>query len=416
MKPARQTASAPELDVERVRRDFPILERRVHGKPLAYLDNAASTQKPVVVLDAIDRYYRTECSNVHRGLHELSMRATANYEEARVKVQRYIGAADSSEIIFTSGTTDAINLVAHAFGDSHIGSGDEIVLTQLEHHSNIVPWQLLAERRGARIRVAPIDDSGELMLDDLEKLLGPRTRLVCVGHTSNAIGTHNPIERIARLAHDHGAHVLVDGAQAMAHEKVDVQSLDCDFFAFSGHKMFGPTGIGVLYGKAALLDAMPPYRGGGDMIHSVTFEKTTYKDPPHRFEAGTPNIAGAIGLGAAVDYLDRVGIESVTRAEQGLLAHVTRALSAVPGVRLVGTARRKSAIVSFTVEGIHPHDIGTVLDTEGIAVRAGHHCAQPLMERFGLPATVRASLALYNTRQEVDRLAQALSRSIEMFR
>ncbi len=419
MKGTRHSSARPaapaSLDVARVRRDFPLLGRRVHGKPLVYLDNAATTQKPRRVLEAIDRYYTTECSNVHRGLHELSANATAEFEQARAKIQRLINARAQREVIFVRGTTEAINLVATSYGGGHVGPDDEVLITAMEHHSNIVPWQMLCERSGARLRVAPINDRGELLLDEFEQLLGPRTRIVAAVHVSNVLGTRNPVRRMVELAHARGIPVLLDGAQAMAHERVDVQQLECDFYAFSSHKMFGPTGVGVLYGRAELLEAMPPYQGGGDMIRTVTFEKTTYNELPFRFEAGTPNIAGAIGLGAAIDYLESVGYDEIAAYERELLSHATATLGEIPGVRLIGTAQDKVAVISFVMEGIHPHDIATVLDLEGVAVRAGHHCSQPLMERFGVPATARASLALYNTIEEIDALAAGLHRVREVF-
>lgn len=396
--------------VDRLRRDFPALEQLVHGRPLVYLDNAATTQKPRAVLDALLGFYTRDCANVHRGVHELSQRATEAYEGARRTVARFLNAAPS-EIVFTRGTTEAINLVAQSFGRSILGSGDEILLTEMEHHSNIVPWQMLAEQTGARLVVAPIDDRGELLLDALERLISSRTRLIAVAHVSNALGTVNPVDEICRMARQRGIRVLVDGAQAAPHLRVDVRVLDCDFYAFSGHKIYGPTGIGVLYGKAELLERMPPYQGGGDMIRSVSFTKTLYNDPPYRFEAGTPHIAGAIGLAAAIEYVSALGLEAIARHEQSLLEAATASLSEIPGVRLVGTARHKAAVVSFVLDGVHPHDVATVLDHEGVAVRAGHHCAQPLMERLGLPATTRASFALYNTLEEVEALARAVRRA-----
>jgi cysteine desulfurase/selenocysteine lyase len=401
------------LDVARVRADFPALHQQVNGRPLVYLDNAATTQKPQAVLDALLGFYSRDCANVHRGVHALSQRATDAYEGARETVARFLNARPR-EIVFTRGTTEAINLVAYSYG-SRLSPGDEILITELEHHSNIVPWQMLAERTGARLRVAPIDDRGEIILEEFQRLLGPRTRIVAVAHVSNALGTVNPVEEICRLAHTYGARVLVDGAQAVPHLAVDVRALDCDFYAFSGHKIYGPTGIGVLFGRWELLEAMPPYQGGGDMIRSVTFEKTLYNDPPYRFEAGTPHIAGAIGLAAAIEYVTRLGLEEIRRHEQQLLEAATRALEEIPGVRIVGTAAHKAAVVSFVLDGVHPHDVATVLDHEGVAVRAGHHCAQPLMERFGLPATTRASFALYNTLEEVDALARAVRRARELF-
>ena len=401
-------------DPWRVRADFPALRQRVHGRPLVYLDNAATTQKPQPVLDALLGFYARDCANVHRGLHALSERASRAYEDARAAAARFLNAAPQ-EIIFTGGATEAINLAAQSFGRANLRAGDEILISALEHHSNIVPWQMLAEQTGARLRAAPIDDRGEIILEGFERLLSARTRLVAVAHVSNALGTVNPVEHITRLAHASGARVLVDGAQAAPHLKVDVRALGCDFYAFSGHKLYGPTGIGVLYGKSELLESMPPYQGGGDMIRSVTFEKTLYNDPPHRFEAGTPPIAGAIGLAAAIEYVEGLGLEAVARHEHELLAAATAALERIPGLRIIGAARRKAAVLSFVIEGVHPHDVATILDQEGVAVRAGHHCAQPVMERFGLPATTRASFALYNTCEDVDRLARALRRVREIF-
>jgi len=403
------------LDVERIRSDFPILHQTIHGKPLVYLDNAATTQKPLAVIDAISGYYRTDNANIHRAVHELSVRATDAYEGARRTIQRFIGAARSEEIIFTRGTTEAINLVAQAFGRAEIGADDEIIISGLEHHSNIVPWQLLCEQTGARLRVVPINDDGDVILDAYHELLGPRTKLVAMAHISNALGTVNPIAEIIAAAHDHDAVVLIDGAQAVAHAPVDVRSLDCDFYAFSGHKMFGPTGIGVLYGKYDLLDRLPPYQGGGDMISSVTFEKTTYNDLPYKFEAGTPNIAGVVGLGAAIEYINGIGLERIGAYERTLLTYATDRLRSLSGIRLVGTAKERAAAISFVIEGIHPHDIGTILDREGIAIRTGHHCAQPVMDRFCVPATARASFALYNTKQEIDALVSGVEKVIEVF-
>jgi cysteine desulfurase/selenocysteine lyase len=418
MTTAARTTPAPPgsgQDVQRIRRDFPLLGRTVHGRPLIYLDNAATTQKPQAVLDAITGYYRRCNANVHRGVHRLSQEATEAYERARDRVARWINAPDVHEVVFARGTTEAINLVAGAFGRQRLRAGDEILLTHMEHHSNIVPWQLLAEAAGARIRVLPVDDRGELRLEELPKLLSQRTRIVSVVHVSNALGTINPIRRIADLAHEAGAVVVVDGAQAMPHMRVDVQELGCDFYAFSGHKMYGPTGIGVLWGKRPLLESMPPYQGGGEMIRSVTFERTTYNDPPARFEAGTPNVEGAVGLAAAIDYLETIGMEEAAARESTLLAQATEALQQFPEVRLIGTAPRKTAVVSFVIDGIHPHDVGTVLDHEGIAVRTGHHCTQPLMERFGVAATARASMGLYNTPEEMEALAAGVRKVLEVF-
>jgi cysteine desulfurase / selenocysteine lyase len=414
MSPTVTLAPAP-FDVRAIRRDFPILRERVHDKPLVYLDNAATTQKPRRVIDRLNAFYRRENANVHRGVHRLSERATDAYEDARQTVCRFLNAADPKEIVFVRGTTEAINLVAQSYGRSHVGSGDEIVLTMMEHHSNIVPWQILCEQTGARLRVAPITDDGDIQLDAYEALLSARTKIVAVVHVSNALGTINPIAEIVRIAHAGGIPVLVDGAQAVAHMPVDVRALDCDFYAFSGHKVFGPTGIGVLYARASLLDAMPPYQGGGDMISAVTFERTLYNVPPYKFEAGTPDIAGAIGLAAALEYVEAIGLDHVNAHEHELLAYGTAALSQVPGLRLTGTAAHKAGILAFVLEGVHPHDIGTILDREGVAIRTGHHCCQPLMDRLGVPATARASLALYNTREEVDALARALDKVREVF-
>lgn len=406
---------ASALDVERIRKDFPILQQTVNGKPLIYLDNAATAQKPEVVLDTINRYYTTDNANIHRGVHALSIRATEAYEQARRKVQGFIGAARSAEIIFVRGATEGINLVAETYGRSVLGEGDEIVISTMEHHSNIVPWQILCKRAGAVLRVAPINDDGELLLDEYEKLLNHRTKLVAMTHMSNALGTINPIRDVIEMAHRRGVRILVDGAQAAPHLKIDVQELDCDFYVFSSHKAFGPTGVGVLYGKFELLEGLEPYQAGGEMIRSVSFEQTTYNDLPHRFEAGTPNIAGTIGFGAAIDYLRQIGLDNIAAYEQGLLAYATEALSAVPRVRLIGTARQKAAVLSFVVDGVHAHDVGTILDQEGIAVRTGHHCAQPVMQRFGLPATARASFAFYNTRQEIDALVKGIGEVVKVF-
>jgi cysteine desulfurase/selenocysteine lyase len=412
------TAPAPPsaFDAAAVRGDFPILSREAHGRALVYLDNASTTQKPQVVIDRIGRFYRDENANVHRGLYELSERATDAYEGARHAVRGFVNAADRREIVFTRGTTESINLVAQSYGGSHVGPGDEVVVSVLEHHSNIVPWQMLCDRRGARLRVVPITDAGEVDLEEYARLLGERTRLVSIAHVSNALGTINQVRTIADLAHRQGSVVLVDGAQAVAHMPVDVEAIGADFYAFSGHKMFGPTGIGVLYGRRALLDAMPPYQGGGDMISSVSFEATAYQEPPHRFEAGTPAIAQAVGLAAAIDYLSRVGLERIGRHESALTARATAALAEIPRVRIVGTPGQRAGIVSFVVDGVHPHDVATILDRAGVAVRAGHHCCQPLMARLGLPATVRASFALYNTREEIDALAAGLRSVLEVFR
>lgn len=406
---------AAGFDVAQVRQDFPILTQKVNGKPLVYLDNAATSQKPQAVIDAVHEFLATYNANIHRGIHQLSERGTEAYEQSRKKVQRFINAAESREVIFVRGTTEGINLVAQSYGRQHIRAGDEIVITTMEHHSNIVPWQMLCEQTGAVLRVVPITDDGELLLDDYEKLLTSRTRLVAVVHVSNALGTINPLREIIHRARTQGVPVLVDGAQAAPHLAVDVRELDCDFYAFSGHKVFGPTGIGVVYGKAELLEAMPPYQGGGDMIKSVTFEKTVYNDLPYKFEAGTPHIAGAIGLGAAIDYVNGIGLDKIGAYEHRLLEYATAALSAIPGVRIIGTAKEKASLISFVLDGVHAHDIGTILDREGVAIRAGHHCTMPLMRRFGVPATARASLAFYNMKEEIDVLVQGVHKAIEMF-
>jgi cysteine desulfurase/selenocysteine lyase len=403
------------FDLEQVRSDFPILRQQIRGRPLVYLDNAATSQKPQAVIDAIRGYYERDNANIHRGVHFLSEHATEQHEKARGAVQRFINASDAREIVFVRGATEAINLVAQTYGRTHVGEGDEVLITAMEHHSNIVPWQILCEEKGARLRVAPISDQGELLLEEFARLLGPRTRMVAVTHVSNALGTINPIAQIVDMAHRWNVPVLVDGAQAAPHLRVDVQALDCDFYVFSGHKVYGPTGIGILYGRAALLDAMPPYQGGGDMISSVTFEKTTYNKLPYKFEAGTPNVAGAIGLGAAVEYVNGLGIEAIAAHENQLLTYATGAFAVMPDVRLIGTATEKAGVLSFVMDGIHPHDIGTILDREGIAIRTGHHCAQPVMQRYGIPATARASFALYNTREEVGALVEGIHRVREVF-
>jgi cysteine desulfurase / selenocysteine lyase len=410
--PARLDAG---FDVDHVRRDFPILAQRVRGKKLVYLDNAATSQKPQVVIDAISRYYQEGNANIHRGVHYLSEHATEEHEAARKTVQNFINAAHAHEIIFVRGATEGINLVAQTYGRAQVSADDEILISAMEHHSNIVPWQILCEEKGARLRVAPINDRGELLLDEFEKLLNPRTKIVGVTHVSNALGTVNPVSRIVELAHGHNIPVLVDGAQAVPHLQVDVEALEADFYVFSGHKVYAPTGIGVLYGKTARLEAMPPYQGGGDMISSVTFEKTSYNRLPYKFEAGTPHVAGAIGLGTAIEYLNRQGIANVGAYEHEVLDYATKALSRVPGIRLIGTAAEKAGVLSFVLEGIHPHDIGTILDQEGIAIRTGHHCAQPIMQRFGIPATARASFALYNTKEEADALVAGIERVREVF-
>jgi len=405
------------FEVERVRADFPALHQMVHGKPLVYLDSAATSQKPQAVIDAVSKFYRADNANVHRGVHALSERATAAYEGARVKVQHFLGAAKAKEVVFVKGTTDGINLVAHSFVRPRLKEGDEILITAMEHHSNIVPWQLLCEEKDAKLKVAPINDAGELVVGELEALLGPRTRLLALSHVSNALGTINPVRRIVELAHRRGVPVLIDGAQAAPHLPIDVQAIDCDFYTFSAHKAFGPTGVGALYGKEKWLEQMPPYQGGGDMILSVTFEKTIFNALPYKFEAGTPNIEGVIGIGAAIEYVESLGPpEPRVAFERELLAYGTRVLNQIPGFRLIGTAVDKAGVLSFTLADVHPHDVGTILDGEGIAVRTGHHCAQPVMQRFGVDATVRASLAFYNTREELDRLGRALEKVREIFR
>jgi len=403
------------FDVRRVREDFPILSQTVHGKPLVYLDNAATSQKPRLVIEAERRFYLEDCANIHRGVHLLSERATKAYEDVRVKIQRLLNAPEARQIVFVRGTTEAINLVASSYARRSLQAGDEVLITAMEHHSNIVPWQMLREEKGIVLRVAPINDRGELILEEFEKLLGPRTRFVSVTHVSNALGTVNPVREMVQAAHRWNVPVLVDGAQAAPHLKIDVQELDCDFYAFSSHKVFGPTGVGALYGKVRLLESMPPYQGGGDMISSVSFEKTTYNTIPYKFEAGTPNIGATIGLGSAIDYINGLGIETLARHEHELLTYTTEKLSQIPGVRIIGTAREKASVVSFVLDGVHPHDVGTVLDQEGIAVRTGHHCAQPLMERFKVPATARASLAFYNTKEEIDALAEAVEKVKQIF-
>ncbi len=413
-KKLSQDTPTATFDVEAIRREFPILASEVHGKPLVYLDSAASSQKPRSVIERIDRYYREENANIHRGLHSLSETATREYEAARVKTARFIGAAPE-EIVFVRGGTEAINLVASTFGRERIGEGDEVLITHMEHHSNIVPWQMLCREKGAHLKVAPIDDTGALQVDELEALFSERTKMLALVHVSNALGTVNPVQRLIGMARDRGVPVLLDGAQAVPHMRVDMRALDCDFYAFSGHKMFAPTGIGVLYGKKAHLESMPPYQGGGEMIAHVTFEETKYNEVPHKFEAGTPNIAGVIGLGAAIDCMEAVGLDAIEAHEKELLDYGTKALLAIPGVRIIGTAADKAGVISFMIDDIHAHDAGTILDREGVAVRAGHHCAQPVMERFGVPSTVRASLGFYNNRQDLDRLAEAVLKVKEMF-
>ncbi|MFH1573143.1 MAG: cysteine desulfurase [Acidobacteriota bacterium] len=403
------------FDAHTIRRDFPALQQLVHGKPLVYLDNAATTQKPQSVIDALVRFYTADCANIHRGVHELSERATRAYEGTRSRIRKFLGAAEDREIIFVRGATEGINLVGQSFGRSKVRPGDEVVISALEHHSNIVPWQILCQETGARLRVAPINRRGEIIMDEYLALLGPRTRLAALSHVSNALGTVNPVGPMIQAAHAHGAVALIDGAQAVPHMRVDVRALDCDFYVLSGHKMYGPTGVGILYGKAHLLEEMPPYQGGGDMISSVTFEKTLYNRIPYKFEAGTPNIAAGIALGAAADYLERTGMEAVAAYEKDLLRYATESLAAVKGLQILGTAGEKASVVSFTLDGIHPHDIGTILDQEGIAIRTGHHCAQPVMDFYGVPATARASLSFYNTREEIDALVRGLHKVVEVF-
>ena len=412
---AVKSGSAAGFDVEKIREDFPVLKQKVHGKPLVYLDSAATAQKPFAVVDAIRRFHEVDCANIHRGVHELSQRSTAAYEETRAKAKRFLNARSKDELIFVRGTTEGINLVTSSWGRRNVKEGDEIIISAMEHHSNIVPWQMLCLETGAKLRVIPMNERGELLMEEYEKLLNPRTRMVAVTHVSNALGTINPVRQIIEMAHKAGALTLIDGAQSVPHAKVDLQALDADFYTFSGHKIVGPTGIGILYGKTKLLNAMPPYQGGGDMIKVVTFEKTTYADLPYKFEAGTPNIAGGIGLGAALDYVTALGIEQIAAYEHQLLEYGTRQLSAIPGLKLIGTAKEKASVLSFVIEGIHPHDIGTILDKQGIAVRTGHHCAQPVMDFFNVPATTRASLAFYNTFGEIDALVGGLKKVKEIF-
>ncbi len=415
IRPSRPTSKPPRFDAAAIRRDFPLLQQKMRGKPLAYLDNAATSQKPQAVIAAIARYYNSLNANIHRGVYELSADASEAYEKARGKAAQFIGASDPREVIFVRGATEAINLVASSWGVVGIKPGDEIIVSALEHHSNIVPWQMLCQRQGAVLKVIPMNDAGELDIDAYAKLLNHRTRMVAVTHISNALGTINDVERIATMAHDAGAKVLIDGAQSVPHLAIDVKVLGCDFFVFSGHKVFGPTGIGVLWARAQLLEAMPPYQGGGDMIASVTFEKTTYNVIPAKFEAGTPHIAGAIALASAFDYVNNIGFDAIAAQERDLIEYATGQLSSVPGLKLLGTAAHKAAVISFNLDGVHPHDVGTILDGEGVAVRTGHHCCQPVMDRLNVPATVRASFAFYNTREDVDRLVAALGRVKEVF-
>jgi cysteine desulfurase/selenocysteine lyase len=410
-----QHDAATVIDAARVREDFPILRREIKGKPLVYLDNAATAQKPHQVIDAISGYYERHNANVHRGVHTLSVEATELYESAREKTRAFINAAETSEIVFVRGATEAINLVASSFGGANVKNGDEVLITAMEHHSNIVPWQMLCQRAGATLRVLPMNRDGDLLMEELPRMLNERTRIVAVTHVSNSLGTVNPVAEIIAMAHGRGIPVLVDGAQAVPHFPVDVRALDADFYVFSGHKMFGPTGAGVLYARKSILEGMPPWQGGGDMIASVTFEKTTYNVLPHRFEAGTPDIAAAVGLGAAIDYLRATGMEAIARYEDELVRHAVDALSSARGVTLIGTPRHRAGVVSFTLDGIHPHDVGMILDSEGVAIRAGHHCTQPVMDFYGVPATNRASFAFYNTRNEVDRLVTALDKVRALF-
>ena len=405
-----------DFQVEQIRRNFPILSSRVHGKPLVYFDNAATTQKPNSVVDTIKHYYYTENSNVHRGVHYLSELATKKYESARITVQKFLNAKSEREIIFVRGATEAINLVAATYGRQNVQAGDEVLITELEHHSNIVPWQMLCEEKGAKLRVAPINDDGEVVLEEFRRLLSKKTKLAAISHISNALGTINPVKHMIEIAHQYGIPVMVDGAQAVPHMRIDVRDLDADFYAFSSHKVYGPTGLGILYGKAYLLESMPPYQGGGDMIKSVTFEKTIFNDIPHKYEAGTPHIAGAIGLAAAIDYVNQLDWNSVQKYEQSLLHFATEKLEAIKGLKIIGTAKEKTGVVSFVLDGIHPHDIGTILDQEGIAIRTGHHCAQPVMQKYGIPATARASFAFYNTIEEIEILVRGIQKVKEVFR
>ncbi|MEJ2104746.1 MAG: cysteine desulfurase [Ignavibacteriaceae bacterium] len=402
-------------DVNRIREDFPILRKKVHNKNLVYLDNAATTQKPTYVIDRVNKYYTTMNANIHRGVHALSQEATEEFEGARIRIKQFINALGKNEIVFTRGTTESINLVASSYGRANIKEGDEIIISQMEHHSNIVPWQLLCKEKNAKLRIIPINDDGELIYEEFEKLVNEKTKFVSIVYVSNSLGTINPVKKIINYAHQFKIPVLVDAAQALNHIHVDVQDLNCDFLAFSGHKIYGPTGIGALYGKVELLDAMPPYQGGGDMISKVTFEETTYNELPHKFEAGTPDIAGAIGLGAAIEYISKIGIDNIKEHEKSLLEYATKQVEEVPGLRIIGKAKEKTSVLSFVLENIHPHDIGTFLDFEGVAIRTGHHCTQPVMQRYCIPATSRASFAMYNTKEEVDVLVNGLKKIIEVF-
>lgn len=415
-KPVTDSENFHGFDITAVRADFPILRESIHGKPLVYLDNAASSQKPQVVIDALNAYYTHDNSNVHRGVHTLSMRATKAFEESREAVREFINAADTREIVFVRGTTEAVNLVANSYGRQNVGEGDEIIISEMEHHSNIVPWQILCAEKKATLHVIPMNDRGELDLATYARLLGPRTKFVSIVHVSNSLGTINPVRQMIEMAHEHGVPVMLDGAQATPHMSVDVRALDCDFYAFSSHKMYGPMGIGVLYGKTELLEAMPPYQGGGDMIKSVTFEKTTYNTLPFKFEAGTPSVGDVVGLGAVIEYLRNLGYPAITAHEQDLLSYATERLLSVDGVRIIGTAAEKAGVVSFVIDGIHPHDVGTIVDREGIAIRTGHHCTQPVMKHFGVAATSRASFGIYNTRDEVDALIAALGTVKQVFK
>lgn len=408
-------SSTSVYDVNRIREDFPILKQIVHGKPLVYLDNAATTQKPLQVLKELEKYYYTMNANIHRGVHALSQEATEAYEGSRIKIKKFINALGKNEIIFTRGTTESINLVAQSYGRKNFNEGDEIIISHMEHHSNIVPWQMICEERKAKLRVIPIDDSGELVFEEFEKMINEKTKFISVVYASNSLGTVNPVKKIIDLAHSYNVPVLLDAAQAVNHLKIDVQELDCDFLAFSGHKLYGPTGIGILYGKVNHLDSMPPYQGGGDMISKVTFEKTLYNELPYKFEAGTPNIAGAIGLGAAIDYVEKVGIDNIAKHENDLLEYATQRVSELKGLRIIGTSKNKISVLSFVLENVHPHDVGTFLDFEGVAIRTGHHCTQPIMDRYGIPATSRASFGMYNTFEEVDVLVNGLKKILEVF-
>jgi cysteine desulfurase/selenocysteine lyase len=412
---AKDLNAKHEFDIEKVRRDFPILQQEIYGKPLVYLDNAATTQKPQAVIGALTNYYAVDNANIHRGVHALSMRSTDAYEAAREKVRDFLGAADVSEIVFVRGATEGINLIAATYGAAHVGSGDEVIITNLEHHSNIVPWQILCDEKGAKLRVVPMNERGDLELDAYKNLFTPRTKIAALSHVSNALGTINPVEEMVQIAHDHGAVVLLDGAQAVPHLPVDVQALDCEFYAFSGHKVYAPTGIGAVYVRKDILEEMPPYQGGGDMIATVTFEKTVYNKIPHKFEAGTPHIAGVIGLGVALDYVCNLGWDALLTHEENVIRYAVETIGAMTGVRLIGKPARRTGAVSFEIEGVHPHDAGTILDREGIAVRAGHHCSQPVMDFYGVPATARASFGLYNTRGEVDRLVEGIKKVQEVF-